>query len=550
MSQLSKIKHGRNQWKAKAKQRSDAHRYLRKQLARVKAERDQAKQACKAAQGRLRQLESHAQTLAVRPKVDVVWLSLRLFLEVRISFRAVSRVLHLLANDLGIERAPWTQSVINWVMRLSMVRIEGARELRGVPLAHVPFSNGLIWMIDLSIALGSGKILAVLALDAHHHERFEGALSLAHSHCLAVSVADSWTGDAIAQVLTRLIAQMGRPAAYLKDGGSELHKAGDVLGEARLHSPSIDDLSHAAASMLKRYYQPHPAFERFVSACGRVSGKLKHTLLASLAPPTVRTKARFMNVHRLFSWAEQLLQLSPAGGAKAGSILARLRACLDELPRCKDLIKRFRGDAQGLLACQQMLTTQGLCHDTLAQCTPLIDAMPTASVRQEFRAYLEVPLETAKYLGLDDVGLPISSDAIESLFGVAKRHGVGQSQDAARIALRLPALCGALTRQEAQEVLTIRVARQRKLSAALTSLSKQRREVLGHPERLESLSRSQGSPHVELLPSPKKRSNYEAITMIPTDCENPCGPQWGCRDDLVLIENTGLRDITAAALTS
>jgi len=62
-------------------------------------------------------------------------------------------------------------------------------------------------------------------------------------------------------------------------------------------SPCIDDISHAAASMLKRTYQDHPAFERFLSACGQVSGKLKHTLLACLAPPTVRTKARFMNVH-------------------------------------------------------------------------------------------------------------------------------------------------------------------------------------------------------------------------------------------------------------
>jgi hypothetical protein len=550
MSQLSKVKHGRNQWKAKAKQRSDDNRYLRKQLARVKAERDRAKQALKDSHVRLRQLESQAQTVVVRPKIDVVWLSLRLFLEVRISFRAVSRVLHVLAADLGIERAPCVQSVINWVMRLSMVRIECARELRGLPLPQAPFSNGLIWLIDLSIALGSGKILAVLALDAHHHDLFDGALALAHTHCIAVSVADSWTGEAIAEVLKRLIAQMGRPAAYLKDAGSELRKAVDLLGEPRLHSPSIDDLSHAVASMLKRYYQHHPAFERFLSACGRISGKLKQTLLACLAPPTVRTKARFMNVHRLCSWAEQLLQLSPAGGAKAGSILARLRACLDELPTCKDLIKRFRGDAQGLLACQQILKTQGLCHDTLAQCEPLIDAMPTATVRQEFHAYLEVQLDTAQSLGLDDVGLPISSDAIESLFGVAKRHGVGHTQDAARIALRLPAFCGAPTREEAQEVLAVRVARQRALTAEFTSLSKQRREVLGHPERLESLSRSQSSAHVELLPSLKKRSNHEAIATISTGCENPYGPQWGCRDDRVLIENTGPPDRRALALTS
>ncbi len=228
MSQFSKVNHSRKQWKGKAKLRGDDNRSLRKQNARIKAQRDQARQELKDTQARLRQLESQVQTLAVRPKVDVVWLSLRLFLEARISFRAVSRVLTLLAGDLGIHKAPCPQSVINWVMRLSIVRIEGARELRGLPLSHAPFSNGLIWMIDLSIGLGSGKILAVLALDAHHHHLADCAPSLSHVHCIAVSVADSWTGEAIAEVRKERIAQIGRPSASLKDGGSEWQKAADV----------------------------------------------------------------------------------------------------------------------------------------------------------------------------------------------------------------------------------------------------------------------------------------------------------------------------------
>ena len=550
MSQLSKVNHSRHQWKGKATQRGDDNRYLRKQLARVKAERDQAKQALQESHVRLRQLESQVQAVAVQSKVDGVWIALRLFLEVRISFRAVCRVMTLLANALGLQHVPCPQTVSNWVIRLSLVRIESARELRGLPLSRAPFSNGLIWIIDLSIGLGAGKILAVLALDAHHHQRVSGAPSLAHAPCIAVSVADAWTGDTIAELLKRLIATLGRPAAYLKDGGSDLHKAADWLAEQGLASPCIDDISHAAAGMLKRYYQHPPAFERFVSACGRVSGKLKHTLLACLAPPTVRTKARFMHVHRLVTWAALLLQLSPAGGAKAGSILARLRACLDELPACKELIKRFRADARGLLECQQLLKTKGLSHETLAQCEPLIAEMPSAALRLEFSAYLKYQLETAQTLGLDHVGLPISSDAIESLFGVAKRHGVGQTQDAARIALRLPAFCGAPTREEAQEVLAVSVARQRELTAQFTTLTQQRREVFGHPEHLESLSRSPGKPHVELLPRPKNRPNHETILNLSKGCENPYGPQLTCRDDLLLIENTRPPGIGEAALTS
>ena len=431
MSPLSKMKHSRDQWKHKAKQRGERERYQRKQHARIRAERDRATQALKETQARLHQLEAQQHGLATRPKVDVVSLALRLFLEARLGFRAVSRVLTLLALALGIHRAPCPQTIINWVIRLSIVRIDSVRTLRGLPLSQAPFTNGLIWMIDISIGLGTGKILAILAVDAHHHQLAPDALSLHDVHCIGVCVANSWTGDTIAEVLKRLIAQMGRPAAYLKDGGSELHKAVDLLEEKGLASPCIDDISHAAATMLKRSYQHHPAFERFVAACGRVSGKLKHTLLACLAPPTVRTKSRFMNVHRLFTWAERLLKLSPAGGAKAGSILARLRAGMDELPACKDLIKRFRADAQGLLGCQKILKTKGLCHDTLAQCEPLIEALPSAAVRLEFRAYLALQLEIAKTLGLDHVGLPISSDTIESLFGVAKHHGVGQTQDAA-----------------------------------------------------------------------------------------------------------------------
>lgn len=549
MSQLYKVKHSRQQWKTKATLRSEQNRYLRKQLARIKVERDQAKRDLKATQARLHQIESQTQTRAVLPKVDVVWLSLRLFLEVRISFRAVCRVLRLLDTALGIHKAPCPQTVINWVLRLSIVRIESARERRGVPLSHAPFSNGLIWMIDLSIGLGSGKILAVLALDAHHHHLVDDAPALTHVHCIAVSVADSWSGDAISELLQRLIAQLGRPAAYLKDGGSELQKAVDGLELQGLASPCIDDISHAAANMLKRYYQHHPAFERFLSACGRVSRQLKQTLLACLAPPTVRTKARFMNVHRLFTWADRLLKLSPAGGAKAGSLLARLRACLDELPACKDLIKRFRGDAQGLLACQAILKTKGLSHDTLAQCQPLIAEMPSARVRQEFAAYLEYELATAQTLGLDQIGLPISSDAIESLFGVAKRHGVGQTPDAARIALRLPALCGAPTREEAEQVMGISVARQHEITGQFISLTQQRREVLGQGQDLESLGQRQGTPHVELLPSPKNRSNHAAIINLSMDCENQDGPHLAPQQASYGMANVRLPDISEAALT-
>lgn len=293
---------------------------------------------------------------------------------------------------------------------------------------------------------------------------------------------------------------------------------------------AIDDISHLVAALLKRPYQEHRLFEPFLAACGKVSGNLKQTLLACLAPPKVQTKARFMNVHRLVRWAERVLQLSPAGRAAQGSALAQLRAGLDQLPACKALIKRFYADALPLLACQKLLKTQGLSHATLTQCDPLVAAIPSAAVRGPFTHYLQAQLEIATTLGLAEVGLPISSDPIESLFGLAKHHGAGELKDAHQIAPRLPALCGRPTRAEAHQVLEIRVAQQTQLTRGLTSLTKQRREVLSAPTCLETLSRQQAASPVELLPRPKNRPNQRAIIPISASYQDTGGSQMRRRE--------------------
>ncbi len=346
---------------------------------------------------------------------------------------------------------------------------------------------------------------------------------------MTVSVADSWTGDTIASVLENVIAVTGRPAAYLKDGGSDLQKAVRLLDERGLASPCIDDISHVVANLLKHWYYDQPLFETFISACGSVSGKLKQTILACLSPPKVHTKARFMNVHRLILWADRLLKLSSAGGAAKGSMLSKLRSCLDKLPLCRSLIKRFRDDAVALLKCQKILKTQGLSHATLAQCELIIQSIPTDPVRRGSLTYLHRQLDIAKELDLDDVGLTISSDPIESLFGLAKQHGVGQVKDADRIAIRLPALCGTPTRVEAKQVLKITVAEQHELTDQFISLTKQRREVLAHPDRFEQLNPNQAHTHVALFPGSKNWSKDATIIEFPTSYQDTGGPHPKCQ---------------------
>jgi hypothetical protein len=164
-------------------------------------------------------------------------------------------------------------------------------------------------------------------------------------------------------------------------------------------------------------------------------------------------------------------------------------------------------------------------------------------------ASLTYALQSATPFGLDQVGLPLRADAIASLCGVAKRHGVGETQDADRLALRLPAVCGVPTREEAAHVLEVRVARQHACPAAFTALTQQRREVLTHPERLESLAETPSEEHVARLPRPKKRSNNEATISMKRIYEKYNGPQCVVPDEPLVIENTGPPGIEKTAVT-
>jgi hypothetical protein len=524
MSQHYRLRQSRDRWKCKARERADEIRQLRKERARLRSVRDRLKEELKDARARQRQVASHNRGAVIEHKAELVFLALQLFLVAHIGFRAVSRVLGVLAGVLGIKKAPCPQTVINWVTRLSMVRIQSASTLKGLPLERAPSCNGLIWMIDMSIALGTAKILTVLAINAHHHQLVPQAPGFQHVHCITVSVADSWTGETIAALLQRLIDVMGKPAGYLKDGAADLRKAIRLLDERQIGSPSIDDVSHVVANLLKHWYCDHPMFETFVSACGRVSAKLKQTILACLAPPKAQTKARFMNVHRLIRWADLFLKLSPPGGAKVGSTLAKLRACMDGLPSCRAFIKRFHADAVPLLECQKILKTKGLSRRTRAQCEALIQTIPSVGVRHGFQAYIQEQFDVATNLGVEEIGLPISSDPIESLFGLAKHHGVGDIKDADRIAIRLPALCGIPTRSEAEQVLNVSVADQNEITKGFSSLIKQRREVLPNPERLENLAADQPQAHMTLIPDAKNRGkslNSHAQSM---PYQKPSGP--------------------------
>lgn len=427
MSKIWKLTKARDGWKKKAKERGATARALRKELTRVRADRDLKQKNIVQLKEKL-QSQNQKMLINHPNKVALVYIVLSLFLVGRIGFRAISRVLNVLGASLGLTKTPCAQTISNYIFRLSIAKTQKIFEKTGHLTKN--FTSESIWMLDLSIGLGVGKILSILSLNFKHHQHMEHAPTLQDVDCIAVSVAESWTGEAIAAFLKKVISSVGGPpSAFLKDGGTDLAKAIDLLNLEGIGCQSISDISHVIANLFKHTYGEHPLFSTFISACGKVSNNFKQTVLACLAPPKVSTKARFMNLHRLVEWANALLQHSPRGNAASDSMLAKLRANLDQLPECKAFITLFLRDALPLLACQKILKKSGLSKKTYHLCKKLIVDLPiTSPIRNGFTEWAEKHLSISCALKLGTTGMPISTDALESLFGVGKRFGTGPNK--------------------------------------------------------------------------------------------------------------------------
>ncbi len=534
MSKISQLKKSRSTWKEKAVDRNQTIKYQKAELKRLKNDRDKYKSQLRETRKQRDEGRKKNMLPAREKKKLLIYIVLSLFLIGHIGFRAISRVLTILIPYLGIEgKAPCPQTIINWVNRYSMAKIWAYNGPPSLSLGKDEFVNGAIWIIDISIAFGVGKILAVLELKIDHHATHDGAPTLKDINCVAISVAPSWTGESIADFLQQVIHITGKPAAYLKDGGLDLKKGVRLLKARGFSSLSIDDVSHVVANLLKKEYSRHPSYDAFISACGQASKKMKQTILACLIPPKISTKARFMNVHRLVKWAEMILKHSPIGRASKGSVVEKLRNSIGKLSEHRQFIKRFLRDARPLLESQKILKNKGLNFETYKECKALFEGIPKRSqVYIGFISWMENQLIVAASLGLSDIGMSISSDNIESLFGIAKTHGIVQLKDANKIALRLPAFCGVLPEDAAKMVMGVTVKEQQEVEKKLFSLTRQRRDILPHPGSLTKVISSEEKCYLSLIPVSKKDENIENIADITKAYKNIIEPVKSISNDI------------------
>ena len=332
----------------------------------------------------------------------------------RVGLRATEEVLRTVFEWLGLT-APipdWT-TVRTWLQRLGVAAIEE-------PLER---ADDWVWLADHSNQIGPEKVLVVLGVRASQLPPPGTPLRHADLHVLAVQPGTTWKTEDVAAVYASLAARHGAPRAVLTDGAVELQDGAEILKKTRADTIGLGDFKHRAANVLKSIVGGDPRFAEFQTQVGRTRAAIQQTELAHLVPPSVRPKARFMNLAALLHWAATMGWLldTPDAKGRASITAERLAEKLGWLREFADDIARWRECQQVVSIGVTFVNEQGLSRGAAERFGALVAAAATGPASRDVAARLTTFLSEAEALLAEDERLPLSTEILESSFGLYKQ---------------------------------------------------------------------------------------------------------------------------------
>jgi hypothetical protein len=218
--------------------------------------------------------------------------------EAGVSLRGTPRVLDVVSRTLklGWDIPHWT-TVRNWLLRTGLARWQLGLQQAG----------DWLLLIDHSVQIGTEKCLVVLGIRQAEYQRLNHPLTLDDMTLLHLEVMPRSTKQDVCGTLQRLSQVVGVPLGIANDNAADLAGGIRLLKKQHPQVRPIADCKHKAACLLKKRLHKDERWKEFQKQLGRTKAAVQQTELAFLAPPSQRSKARYMNVDRLVVWAEKTL---------------------------------------------------------------------------------------------------------------------------------------------------------------------------------------------------------------------------------------------------
>ena len=157
-------------------------------------------------------------------------------------------------------------------------------------------------IVDESMMIGSEKLLLTLAMPAINAG---SAITEKDITIVDISIAKSWNGTSIKNVLEKVADKIGhKPEYVISDNGFTVCKAVRDAGYAH-HS----DISHTLGMFLERVYKKEADSQELSNNVQLARFKYNMQDVAYVQPPSQRSIARFMNMSKWIDWISRMQYL-------------------------------------------------------------------------------------------------------------------------------------------------------------------------------------------------------------------------------------------------
>jgi hypothetical protein len=365
-----------------------------------------------------------------------VWcitLAMRLVTVIKLSLRGTPRVLTAVFQALlGYTGSmmSWT-TVRCWLMRLGLYALRRPLEC----------ATDWAYLIDHTVQIGPMKCFAVVGVRLGRLPYPERCLRREDLQLVALVPMTHSTAATVEQALEDAALRTGVPRLIVSDEGGDVRVGIERYSCHHAHTTATCDAAHKGANLLRKLLEADESWAGFVARLGQTKSKLQQTPLASCIGPSLRPKARFMNLAAPLRWARWCLRVLDGPWPTGEKLSDRQRAVLATLDRgslkeklgwlrdYREAIERWCQWHEAIQVVVRHVRRCGIAENSVEALRRQFEAMKLSrSGRDAANAMIAFVAEQASACWPDGKRLIGSTEILESIFGELKTLERQQSE--------------------------------------------------------------------------------------------------------------------------
>jgi hypothetical protein len=235
----------------------------------------------------------------------------------------------------------------------------------------------------------------------------------------------------------------------VSDNGTDLNGGVKLFQEENAGVAHTHDMAHQAANVLKQRRNHDERWSEFVSKLAQAGAKVRQTREAHLRPPTVRAKARFMNIAPTLRFAGRVLRLLDTGKASP-----RTQESYGWVVEYRDALTNWQSEQAVVESALTHVRTHGINQASVTALDAEWSKLEVTPGARDVAARLRTAVRTEGGQAKPGEKLVASTEVLESVFGKLKRLEGSYANDGfTGLSLAMGALMGEATEEQAKEAL-------------------------------------------------------------------------------------------------